>query len=274
VNKNLNFFKFKIFVFLFKVNRGSDTFEHTLLTYLYNQINLNHSSNYGLNQTIIGFIDSIEINHMNQSNLFLYRLNRENLRFDPSIFVVISIIIISMLIGNEWHRRIFLKKIQNHYYSYSSKMNKFQIGIIIGLLLFSCFMILYYLDRYLTFIIEEIYLLSFILFSSLVIYLCFERFYYEFYQRFKTNKNIELLNQWFRLILKFISFIMIILWFLNRFTYIGLILTNFIVFCMTIVIIVQMRVVNLMISMIIFSFIVLFESLTLIVKGNVVLCEF
>jgi len=176
-----------------------------------------------------------------------------------------------MLIGNEWHRRIFLKKIQNHYYSI--KTIRFKIGFIVGLLLFSCFMILYLLDRYLTFIIEEIYLFSFILFSSLVIYLCFDRFYYEFYRK---NYDIELneIHQWFRLILTFISFIIVILWFLNRFTYIGLFITNFIVFCITIVIIVQMRVMNLMICMMIFVFIFLFEILSLIIRGNVLLCRF
>jgi hypothetical protein len=176
-----------------------------------------------------------------------------------------------MLIGNEWHRRIFLKKIQNHYYS--TKTIKFKIGLIIGLLLFSCFMILYLIDRYLTFVIEEIYLFSFILFSSLVIYLCFDRFYYEFYRK---NHDIELneIHQWFRLILMFISFIIVILWFLNRFTYIGLFITNFIVFCITIVIIVQMRVMNLMICMMIFVFIFLFEILSLIIRGNVLLCRF
>jgi hypothetical protein len=224
---------------------------------------------------IIGFIDSTEVNRLknllsNQSNSLLYRLNRENLRFDPSIFLVISIIIICMLIGNEWHRKIFIKKILDH--NHSSKTNKFKIGFIIGLLLFICFMILYLLDRYLTFIIKEIYLLSFIIFSSLVIYLCFDHFFCllikKFYQRFKLNKDFDLnqIHQWFRLILMFISFIIIILWFLNRFTYVGFILTNFIMFCMTIVIIVQMRLVNLMLCMIIFGFIFLFECLSLILR--------
>lgn len=233
------------------VNRGNDT----LLTYLYNQFKSSISlSNTILNKTMIGFIDSIEVHSLNQSNPFLYRLNR----FDPSIFLVISFVIICMLIGNEWHRRIFLNKIREHYSS--TKTNKFHIGLIIGLLLFSFFTILYLLDRYLTFIIEEIYRCSFIILSSLVIYLCF----YELYQRFRKNKNDEL-DQWFRIIFMLISFSIVIFWFLNRFTFIGLIQMNIIVFCMTIVIISQMRIVNLMICMIIFGFIFLFECLSLII---------
>ncbi|CAF3418683.1 unnamed protein product, partial [Rotaria sp. Silwood2] len=97
-------------------NRNSETFEHTLLSYIDNQIKssismLNYSkyswsfefpsyrnlNNYSLNETIIGFIDSNKVKRLNsflsnQTNFLLYRINRDNIRFDPCIFIFISII--------------------------------------------------------------------------------------------------------------------------------------------------------------------------------------
>jgi hypothetical protein len=259
------------------VNHGSETFEHRLLSYLYNQTKPSKFSfnptatDYNLNQTLIGFIDFDEINRLhNQSNLLLYRLNRDNTRFDPSIFLIISIIIICMLIGNEWHRRIFIQKIKDH--KHSLKTNEFKDGLIIGLLLWIMFVILYLLDRYVSFLIRNIYLIWFIICSSFMVFLCLKNFccfvINRFYQRFKKEDK-----QWFQLILLLISFMMIILWFLNRFTNVGSMMTNLIVFCMTIGIISQMRVGSLMICMIVFGFICLFEGVLLIAIGDVILYE-
>ncbi|CAF1075640.1 unnamed protein product [Rotaria sordida] len=291
--KNLNWTQ-NYFAIIFSISRDSKTFEHTLLSYIDNQIKssisiLNYSkyswsfefplyrdlNDYNLNQTNIGFIDLNEVKHLNnflsnQTNFLLYRINRDHIQFDLCFFIFITIIITCMLIGNEWHCRIFMKKILNHYNNHSSKTNKFKYGLIIGLLLLISFILLYSIDRYYTFIIGYVYLFSFMIFSSFIIYLCFENFSYllinKFYRKF-MNKNFKLnyIYQLFRLILMFISFIMIILWFLNRFTSNGFIMTNFIVFFITIVIIVQMRIVNLMICMIIFAFILIFEILSLII---------
>ncbi|CAF4802018.1 unnamed protein product, partial [Rotaria sp. Silwood1] len=174
--KNLDWTQ-NYFAIIFSINHDNKKFEHTLLSYIDNQIKssismLNHSkyswsfefplyrnlNDYSLNQTNIGFIDANEVKHLNnilanQTNFLLYRINRDNIQFDPCIFIFISIIIICMLVGNEWHRRVYMKKILNHYDNYKSKTNKFKYGLIVGLSLLISFLLLYIIDQYCTFII-------------------------------------------------------------------------------------------------------------------------
>ena len=245
------------------MNRHSGSFEQRLLSYLYNQTKSSKhptSIDYELNQTIIGFIDSNEVNRlMNQSSFLLYRLNREKIRFDPSIFLLISIIIICMLIGNEWHRRIFIPKLIDDKHSLKTD------GLIIAFLLLIFFVILYLLDRYIPFLIREIYLTAFIICSSFMVYLCLNNFYNllmnTFYPKFKKE-----IYPW---IIFAISFMMIIIWFLYRLTYVGPIMTNMIVVCITIGIIAQMRIGSVMICMMIFGCIFMFEVVLLIVIGDI-----
>ena len=170
-----------------------------------------------------------------------------------------------MLIGNEWHRRIFLKKIIEH--NHSVQTVQYKDGLIIGFLLLTSFVMFYLLDRYYTFIIGHMYWLSFIIISTLMVYLSIDRFCY-----LLVGKIHRKLNEMFRWIVLFIVFILVIFWFINRFTYVGFVMMNFIVFCVTIVIVSRMRVGSLMTCMIIFGFIFVFENVLLVIRGNVVLC--
>ena len=166
-----------------------------------------------------------------------------------------------MILGNEWHRTIFIENIPRH--SHLALTFKLKWGLIVGILLFLSFVMLYLVNRYMTFVNEEIYVLVFIILSIWVVYSCLERCCSLIIEKFfkKEQLNSSPVYRWCQCILLFISFLMVIVWFLYRFIYIGWILTNVIAFCLTLVIVAQMRVVNLTICMISLGFVWLFQCL-------------
>ncbi|UJR36581.1 hypothetical protein I4U23_029300 [Adineta vaga] len=181
------------FGILFSVNHRSERFEQFLLTYLHDQLKSSLSFSFESNQNIFGFINANEVIRLvpKQSNTFLYRLNRNKNQFDPSIFLIITLVLLCMLIGNEWHRQIFTTKIMNYYQNCSFiPSNNYKDGFIIGFLLFIWFIICFIIDRYLPILIQQIYLVGFIITSIFLIYFCFQNVYSllfnKIYQKFKV----------------------------------------------------------------------------------------
>ena len=227
------------------------------------RISASFTSDYHLNQTIIGFIDANDIPRLINlsSNPYLHHLQRKHISFDPAIFLLITLVLIAMVVGNEWHRKIFIEKILQH--SHSTRTMKVKWGFIIGLLLFLAFILFYLVNRYATFINGEIYPMILMTLSTLMIYLCLKESSYLIMKIFFSSNSAY---SWWHGILLLVSFLIVILWFCRKLIYIQWILTDFITFCLTVVIVAQMRVGNLMICTIILSFVWLFECLLWIGK--------
>lgn len=189
------------------------------------------------NLTSIGWIDSNELSSLLvQSTFTLSLLKRDKYRFHPSIFILIGIVLLSMLIGNE-------------YYRLNTTKYPFTIGIC---LLFIGF---YFLDRYLTNFMTTIYLGSFFSLAILTLYICFSSL---------ENLLININSTIIRISSLCLSTILIVVWFYYRLTLIGYLFTNLLVFLSSILLISQMRIRNLTIGLIIYICLILFECLMLI----------
>lgn len=203
----------------------------------------------------VGWIDSNEASNLkSHSNSEISRLKRDKYRFHPSMLILIGLVLVSMMIGNEFHRKIFVEKLTNR--KQTAKTTKYQLGLIIGLLLSIFWVILY-------FAIQLIYLTSFLILSMLILYVCFS----SIAELFCSKDELNLMK--IRIISLCLSSILIIVWFnYYRLTLLGYIFTNVLVLCSIILLISQMRIINLTICLIVYLFLILFECLMLIKRED------
>ena len=233
----------------------------------------------GNSDDALGFIDASSIgqwNAVSANDSLLYRVHRHPQQFDFSILLLTGIATLCSIIGTEWHRRVFVKKLSDHYRRHASVVpaatlaHRSKAGCMTGLVLFIALLVLVLLDRYYTTLVQKLYTATFLPAYPFAVYLCLEHLCDMTLGRFTrgNGKDQSVGYQWLRVGLLLASLTIFFLWFVNRSTDMGYLMGNGLVFALTVVIIVQMRLANLLDCIIILGWIVFFEALLWILDSR------